>query len=219
MVQHRALKLYLALEFAFSARTLAEGVLVPVADDLGIHLGVTSPQPLNNQPYFRMVRLGEDTPVSGAGRPQFDYMVELIAKLSRLSANESRKALRAFVYVRRQFQPRYVDAPGEFHVTPNSLVRAVTVFISGNSEGGKRARRGLNRLRGRLVEDQITSSSPKVESRFLREVRELFAVRHQYLPADFVELQLHDIQFCLCEYDKLARVRTGQGKMKRCYAA
>lgn len=83
---------------------------------------------------------------------------------------------------------------------------------------GKGARRGLNRLRGRLVEDQITSSSPKVESRFLREVRELFDVRHQYLPADFIELQLHDIQFCLCELDKYLRTKSGDGKPKRRYS-
>lgn len=82
---------------------------------------------------------------------------------------------------------------------------------------GKGARRGLNRLHGRPVDYQITSSGLNVESRFLREVRALFDMRHQYLPADFVELQLHDIQFCLCEYDKLDRVRKGDGKPKRRY--
>lgn len=84
---------------------------------------------------------------------------------------------------------------------------------------GKGARRGLNRLRRRPVEDKITSSSLDAESRFLREVRELFAVRHQYLPPDFVELQLHDIQFCLCELDKYLRAKSGDGKPKRRYAA
>jgi hypothetical protein len=38
---------------AFSARALAENVLVPLSAELGISLGVTGRQPLNNQPYFR----------------------------------------------------------------------------------------------------------------------------------------------------------------------
>ncbi len=84
---------------------------------------------------------------------------------------------------------------------------------------GKGARRGLNRLHGRPVDDKITSAGRNVEDRFLREVRELFAVRHNYLPADFVELQLHDIQFNLCELDKLLRTRLGEGKPKRRYGA
>ncbi len=82
---------------------------------------------------------------------------------------------------------------------------------------GKGARRGLNRLHGRPVDDKITSANPNVEWRFLREVRELFAKRHQYLPADFIELQIHDVQFCLCEFDKYERVRKGDGKPKRRY--
>lgn len=82
---------------------------------------------------------------------------------------------------------------------------------------GKGARRGLNRLRGRRVDDKITSSSLDAEHRFRREVRELFDIRHQYLPADFVELQLHDIQFNLCELDKYLRTMTGDGKPKRRY--
>ncbi|WP_371349427.1 restriction endonuclease, SacI family [Ancylobacter sp. IITR112] len=124
---------------AFSARTLAEKVLVPVAADLGIHLGVTSPQPLNNQPYFRMTYLGDETPISAGGRAPFDFMVELIAKLEKMSSAQSRDALRAFVSVRRRYQPRYTDQPGELSVTPDSLAAAILAFLSAGSEGGKRA--------------------------------------------------------------------------------
>jgi hypothetical protein len=80
---------------------------------------------------------------------------------------------------------------------------------------GKGARRGLNRLHGRSVDHKTTSTSATDERRFLQEVRELFAIRHQHLPADFVELQLHDIQFNLCELDKYLRVAMGEGKAKR----
>src|SRR5580658_10419921 len=48
---------------AFSARTLCHTVLVPLSAELGVSIGVTGREPLNNQPYFRMTRLGDDTPV------------------------------------------------------------------------------------------------------------------------------------------------------------
>lgn len=125
--------------FAFSARTLAEGVLVPVAADLGIHIGVTSPQPLNNQPYFRMTYLGDSTPIHPGGRPAFNYVLELVKLLNSMKEDEVRAAMRAYISVRRRYQPRYADAPGELHVTPTSLAAAIQTFIGENSEGGKRA--------------------------------------------------------------------------------
>jgi hypothetical protein len=125
--------------FAFSARTLAEGVLVPVAADLGIHIGVTSPQPLNNQPYFRMTYLGDATPIHAGGRPAFDYVLELVRLLDTMDEQQSRAAMRAYVAVRRRYQPRYAEAPGELHVTPATLATAIQIFVGENSEGGKRA--------------------------------------------------------------------------------
>jgi hypothetical protein len=82
---------------------------------------------------------------------------------------------------------------------------------------GKGARRGLNRLHGRPVNERITSSGQNVEWQFLREVRQLFSNRHEFLPPDFVELQLHDIQFNLCEIDKYLRSKSGEGRPKRRY--
>lgn len=82
---------------------------------------------------------------------------------------------------------------------------------------GPGARRGLNRLHGRDLDWRKTSTTFMIERLFLDEVRELFAKRHQYLPADFIELQIHDVQFCLCELDKYLRTKTGDGKPKRRY--
>ena len=124
---------------AFSARTLAERVLVPVAADLGIHIGVTSPQPLNNQPYFRMTYLGDATPIHAGGRRAFDYVLHLVKVLEPMDETQSRAAMRAYVSVRKRFQPRYADAPGELHVTPTSLETAIIKFVGEASEGGKRA--------------------------------------------------------------------------------
>lgn len=52
-------------EGAYSARGLGHGVLVPLAAELGINLGVTGREPLNNQPYFRIKRVSENMPVRG----------------------------------------------------------------------------------------------------------------------------------------------------------
>ena len=75
-------------EQAFSARTLCHSVLVPLAAELGVSLGVTGREPLNNQPYFRMTRLDDGTPVHGGGRAAFDYMVELVRELQALKSED-----------------------------------------------------------------------------------------------------------------------------------
>ncbi len=125
---------------AFSARTLCHSVLVPLAAELGISLGVTGREPLNNQPYFRMTRLGDDTPVHPGGRAAFTFMVELVDELEKLKTEAgARAALRAFIAVRRRYQPRYLAREGEVTVTPEQLAVAVKAFVRENSEGGRRA--------------------------------------------------------------------------------
>jgi hypothetical protein len=115
--------------------------LVPLAAELGIHLGVTGRQPLNNQPYFRINRLGDNTSVrKGGAKAAFDYAVELVHLLQALTDTaEARRALRAFIAVRRRFQPRYALGDGALTVTPESLVTCIATLVGENSEGGKRA--------------------------------------------------------------------------------
>ncbi|MGE0282184.1 MAG: restriction endonuclease, SacI family [Rhizobiaceae bacterium] len=125
---------------AFSARVLSEKVLVPLAAELGINIGVTGRQPLNNQPYFRMTRLDDGTPVHPGGRAAFDYMLELVKELQELpDENAARAALRAFVAVRSRYQPRYADHDGGTTITPAQLTAAIRHFVSEDSEGGRRA--------------------------------------------------------------------------------
>lgn len=126
-------------ENAYSARSLCHSVLVPLAAELGINIGVTGREPLNNQPYFRMTRLGDGTPVHGGAREAFDYMVSLVNELHEHPSSEARKALRAFVAVRRRYQPRYSVGLGEVHVTPRSLVTCIERLVQQDSEGGRRA--------------------------------------------------------------------------------
>jgi hypothetical protein len=125
---------------AFSARTLCHSVLVPLAAELGINIGVTGREPLNNQPYFRMNRLDDGTPVHSGGRMAFDYMVDLVRKLQSLSTEaEAREALRAFIAVRRRYQPRYTNHDSSFATTPAGLVLAIRGLVQDNSEHGRRA--------------------------------------------------------------------------------
>jgi len=125
---------------AFSARTLCHGVLVPLAAELGFSIGVTGREPLNNQPYFRMTRLDDGTPVHAGGKAAFDYMVELVRELQEFPEVEpAREALRAFIAVRRGYQPRYSDRDSEGAVSADQLAAAIRELVRENSEGGRRA--------------------------------------------------------------------------------
>jgi hypothetical protein len=125
---------------AFSIRTLCHSVLVPLAAEFGINIGVTGREPLNNQPYFRMTRLGDDTPIHAGGRAAFDYMLELIGELQALPDEESARApLRAFIAVRRRYQPRYDAFTGGTSISHEQLIAAIQEFVRADSEGGRRA--------------------------------------------------------------------------------
>jgi hypothetical protein len=128
------------IERSFSARTLCHSVLVPLAAELGISLGVTGREPLNNQPYFRMTRLADGTPVHQSGQVAFDYMLDLVRELEAMNTtDEALGALRAFIGVRQGYQPRYVKHNGGSDITPERWVAAIGDFVRSDSEGGRRA--------------------------------------------------------------------------------
>ena len=76
---------------------------------------------------------------------------------------------------------------------------------------GPGARRGLNRIRERPLKEQIS------EERALNEMVKLFALAPSYLPNFMPDIELHDIQFQLCEFDKYERVLNGEGHPKSKY--
>ena len=76
---------------------------------------------------------------------------------------------------------------------------------------GPGARRGLNRIHQRPLKRHIG------EKQLLGEMIDLFDASGEAMPANMPELELHDIQFQLCEYDKYERVRLGEGKPKSKY--
>lgn len=124
---------------AYSARSLCHSVLVPLSAELGFSLGVSGREPLNNQPYFRMNQLGDDTPVHAGGRKAFDYMCSLIAELEEATSADARQALRAFIAIRRGYQRRYGAADGLTGLTPERLLVAINRLVAADSEGGRRA--------------------------------------------------------------------------------
>lgn len=129
---------------AYSARGLGHGVLVPNAPMLGIHLGVTGREPLNNQPYFRVKRATERELlplVRGYAQEPVKILVRLLTLLDKVtSAAEARAALRAFIHVRRRYRQRYpTSAQSPALVTPPQLIDLIERLVAADSEGGKRA--------------------------------------------------------------------------------
>lgn len=125
---------------AYSARSLCHSVLVPLAAEFGINIGVTGREPLNNQPYFRMTHLGDGTPVHPGGRAAFEYMIGLIHDLKAINqVAAARAALRAFVAVRMRYQPRYSTSSGAASISPEGLLACISILVGDDSEHGSRA--------------------------------------------------------------------------------
>ena len=76
---------------------------------------------------------------------------------------------------------------------------------------GPGARRGLNVLFNRPLKYR------QKEELFLAEMKELYAQREQHWPEELCNLDLHDIQFQLCEWAKYTKVQTGVGKPRSLY--
>ena len=76
---------------------------------------------------------------------------------------------------------------------------------------GPGSKRGANRIYGF---DGGNKASPE---NTLLCCQQLFLLRKKYLPKDFVKLELHDIQFQLCEFDKYERTRLEEGEPKMRY--
>lgn len=126
---------------AYSARSLAHGVLVPLAPKLDINLGVTGREPLNNQPYFRIKRVSRDIPVRGSAQKAIDFLMELLNIINEFEErSQARIALRAFIHVRRKYSPNYASLGEDIKVlSTHEISEAINSFVEENSEGGKRA--------------------------------------------------------------------------------
>jgi len=73
---------------------------------------------------------------------------------------------------------------------------------------GPGARRGLNRIFSRPTEFCINETNSAIEDLFVNEMKSLLAEAKKRMPGWCTELdlELHDVQFQLCEFDKYERV-------------
>jgi hypothetical protein len=126
---------------AYSARGLGHGVLVKNAPVLGINLGVTGREPLNNQPYFQIDRVSRRTTVHGKASRALDALCDILEKLEEIrSLKDARTVLRAFIYVRRKWNPTYgAIAEVSQNLSAERLIEIIKEFVTQDSEGGKRA--------------------------------------------------------------------------------
>ena len=84
---------------------------------------------------------------------------------------------------------------------------------------GPGARRGLNRLHFRATSQAVGVVGGACEERFLAELRALYGEVRAAEPAwcDALGIELHDVQFQLCEFDKYERIRGREGGKKTRY--
>jgi len=84
---------------------------------------------------------------------------------------------------------------------------------------GPGARRGLNRLHGRRVNWNAYCDDDRVAHQFLCELRQVFGERDKYWHGSLegrpvFQLELHDVQFQLCELDKYEREKKKPGQVR-----
>jgi hypothetical protein len=189
----------------YSARTLAKDVLAANAPELDINLGVTGREPLNNQPYFRSERLTRDAPVRNPAL--LNMVCDFLERVEAANEEQTRRALRAFIDVRRRFGPRYSRAVSDrVDLSVHDLIAKVETLVAGASEGGRRAQAvvaglmdvfaGEERVDARRVNDPSRSIPADVNVRNFSGVgwERVFEVRDKAVSREDL---LHFVRKCL----------------------
>lgn len=124
----------------YSARNLCKEVLAAESNRLGIDLGVTGREPLNNQPFLGKARVTPDLNVKSNARPALEELIKLLTKLDSIrTSKEAREALRAFLYARKKIKIKPKLGSNQSVLGLNDLINHIKNFVTTNSEGGKRA--------------------------------------------------------------------------------
>jgi len=84
--------------YAYSARGLCHGVLVPAAVEFGFSIRNTGREPLNNSPFGSASRI-EDIGRRALNRNNFLYFRDVSERANRLTSNDALQALAAFLQV------------------------------------------------------------------------------------------------------------------------
>lgn len=125
---------------AYSMRGVAR-VLVGRARHYGYHLGVTGPEPLNNQPWFGNDRIDRIARIRGDVVPYHQALVRYLRDLQRLSPDQALRALAAFLRLRLAVghaaqQVHVVIANAGAALT--DVLRVAEAFIRQDAERGRR---------------------------------------------------------------------------------
>lgn len=150
---------------AYSARSVAHGVLVPGAVEHGYDLRATGREPLNNQPFFRYDRIDEIDRIHASARP---YLPELIAAgeaINVLSSRQAKAALAAFLRVRiaAANERQAIDLRGS-GLSMTDLVEKTEAFVIEDPEEGRRGQAFVAAAFD-LVHDGVRSSRVNDPSR------------------------------------------------------
>lgn len=122
---------------------------------LGVNLGVTGREPLNNQPYFGIDRLTRHVPVKQGTELALQALCDILDDIQELESEyEVKRILRAFIHVRREYNPVYSLLGRVGAVTAQSIAPLIEAFVSESSEGGKRAQAVAAALLDALAGDE-----------------------------------------------------------------
>lgn len=124
---------------AYSARSVATGVLVPGAIKYGYDLRATGREPLNNQPFFRYDRIDRMDHIRADAKPWVPVLIGACEAINKLGATEAQSALAAFLRVRMEAsRARHaVDLRGSA-LSMVDLLAQTEEFIGASPEGGRR---------------------------------------------------------------------------------
>ena len=129
---------------AYSMRGGA-AVLAGNASLYGYHLGVTGPEPLNNQPWFHGERIDQFRVEDKEVEPFQNNLVRYLRELNGYDSPRALMALAAFVRVRQKFAAQLGAAQSNLEAAGlpgfSRLVSIAEEFIRSNPEGGGAARR------------------------------------------------------------------------------
>jgi hypothetical protein len=126
---------------AYSMRGVAK-VLVEKSRTYGYHLGRTGPEPLNNQPWFGSDRVDRIENLRADVQPYPRDMVRFLTELNSATAEEALGALAAFLRLRLEFGEEERRAAASLVVEASediaALIEVLGVFLTGDSEGGRK---------------------------------------------------------------------------------
>ena len=126
---------------AYSMRGVVK-VLAGRAPDYGYHLGVTGPEPLNNQPWFGSSRVDRIANLHAEAKAFHRDLVRYLSDLNRLSEQQAFEALGAFIRQRMTYaaeeRARATMLKADAGASFADLLEVVETFIWNDPEGGRR---------------------------------------------------------------------------------